>query len=325
MQRRLAERVREADLDAKDRNKEQEELEELRNKIFSGEYENPSQEYERAKKEHEKLYRPQIIIDVNMETLQRKERAREKRLAERRYSHNLHDYEHQDYIRDHEHKRYGNGAEEENGGGGIGHKVNSIPEDHHRLVQRESFENISNDAIDLVHNAESTGSNRHFHYNRPPTDPQEREQQYHGSGSTDIGLPPSGTHASPSLHTISGNHSLPHHHQQKSQPQHHRHHHHNHSPHSQSPFLANSGVPVPPQSTEIDLGSITSAASAAPVGPVISMHLGSANIKKKRIEGTADVFNNDEDNEDVSNTRRRKLVPLGKQSNQEIDSFFLNF
>lgn len=78
MQRRLAERVREADLDAKDRNKEQEELEELKNKIFSGEFENPSQEYERARKEHEKLYRPQIIIDVNLENMQRKEKDQER-------------------------------------------------------------------------------------------------------------------------------------------------------------------------------------------------------------------------------------------------------
>lgn len=78
LQRRLGDRVREADLDAKDRNKEQEELEELRNKIFSGEYENPSQEYERAKKEHENLYKPQILIDVNLENIQRKEREKER-------------------------------------------------------------------------------------------------------------------------------------------------------------------------------------------------------------------------------------------------------
>lgn len=78
LQRRLGDRVREADLDAKDRSKEQEELEELRNKIFSGEYENPTQEYERAKKEHEKLYKPHILIDVNLENLKRKEREKER-------------------------------------------------------------------------------------------------------------------------------------------------------------------------------------------------------------------------------------------------------
>lgn len=48
LQRRLAERVREADLDSKDRNKEQEELDELKNKIFSGEYDNPTLEFEKV-------------------------------------------------------------------------------------------------------------------------------------------------------------------------------------------------------------------------------------------------------------------------------------
>lgn len=48
MQRRLAERVREADLDSKDRNKEQEELDELKNKIFAGEYDNPTAEFEKV-------------------------------------------------------------------------------------------------------------------------------------------------------------------------------------------------------------------------------------------------------------------------------------
>lgn len=48
MARRLAERSREQENDNKDRIKEKEELEELRNKIFSGEYENPTQEFERV-------------------------------------------------------------------------------------------------------------------------------------------------------------------------------------------------------------------------------------------------------------------------------------
>lgn len=48
LQRRLGDRVREADFDAKDRAREQEELEELKSKIFNGEYENPTQEYERV-------------------------------------------------------------------------------------------------------------------------------------------------------------------------------------------------------------------------------------------------------------------------------------
>lgn len=48
LQRRLAERVREADQDSKDRNKEQEELDELKNKIFAGEYDNPTLEFEKV-------------------------------------------------------------------------------------------------------------------------------------------------------------------------------------------------------------------------------------------------------------------------------------
>lgn len=49
LQRRLADRVREADADGKDRQREQEELEELKAKIFSGEFDNPTQEYEKVK------------------------------------------------------------------------------------------------------------------------------------------------------------------------------------------------------------------------------------------------------------------------------------
>lgn len=86
LQRRLAERVREADLDGKDRNKEQEELEELKNKIFSGDYDNPTQEFERLKRQRDDLYKPKILIDVNLEQSQQRERelAREReRDAER--------------------------------------------------------------------------------------------------------------------------------------------------------------------------------------------------------------------------------------------------
>lgn len=61
LQRRLAERVREADLDAKDRQREQEELEELKSKIFNGDYDNPTQEYEKQKRERESLYKPKLF------------------------------------------------------------------------------------------------------------------------------------------------------------------------------------------------------------------------------------------------------------------------
>lgn len=73
LQQRLAERVREADADSKDREKEADELAELKNKIFSGEFENPSQEYEKARREIEKLYEPRILINVNLEAAQRRD------------------------------------------------------------------------------------------------------------------------------------------------------------------------------------------------------------------------------------------------------------
>jgi RNA-binding protein 25 len=49
LQRRLAERVKEAELDTRDRQKEKEEIEELKNRIFSGEHEDPSAEFERVR------------------------------------------------------------------------------------------------------------------------------------------------------------------------------------------------------------------------------------------------------------------------------------
>lgn len=48
MQRRLAERVKEAESDERDRAKEKEEIEELKAKIFSGEYDDPSAEFEKV-------------------------------------------------------------------------------------------------------------------------------------------------------------------------------------------------------------------------------------------------------------------------------------
>lgn len=48
MQRRLADRVKEAEIDSRDRQKEKEEIEELKNRIFSGEHEDPNAEFERV-------------------------------------------------------------------------------------------------------------------------------------------------------------------------------------------------------------------------------------------------------------------------------------
>lgn len=73
LQRRLTERLREADTDAKDREREQDELEELKTKIFTGEYLNPTLEFERQKLERESLYKPKLIIDMNLEASQQRE------------------------------------------------------------------------------------------------------------------------------------------------------------------------------------------------------------------------------------------------------------
>jgi len=48
LQKRLAEREKEIEQDGRDRQREKEELEELKTKIFSEEHEDPSAEFERV-------------------------------------------------------------------------------------------------------------------------------------------------------------------------------------------------------------------------------------------------------------------------------------
>jgi RNA-binding protein 25 len=52
LQRRLAEREKEIEQDGRDRQREKEELEELKNKIFSEEHDDPSAEFERVSTSH---------------------------------------------------------------------------------------------------------------------------------------------------------------------------------------------------------------------------------------------------------------------------------
>lgn len=73
LQRRLSDRLREADADATDRVREQEEMEELRTNIFTGQYKDPTLEFERRKTEMENLYKPKLLIDVNLEASQQRE------------------------------------------------------------------------------------------------------------------------------------------------------------------------------------------------------------------------------------------------------------
>lgn len=48
LQKRVSERLKEAEMDSRDRLKEKEEIEELKNRIFSGEHEDPSAEFEKV-------------------------------------------------------------------------------------------------------------------------------------------------------------------------------------------------------------------------------------------------------------------------------------
>uniref|UniRef100_A0A8D8U9P5 Uncharacterized protein n=1 Tax=Cacopsylla melanoneura TaxID=428564 RepID=A0A8D8U9P5_9HEMI len=84
MQRRLDERVKEMESDAKDRQKEKEELEDLRAKIFSSQNKNPDEEYRKVLKARENLYKPRILVEVNTAELQAKQHAKEMELQEQR-------------------------------------------------------------------------------------------------------------------------------------------------------------------------------------------------------------------------------------------------
>lgn len=93
----MADRLAEADADMKDKEEERDELEKLKSEIFSGKYENPSQEFERKKQEMEQRYKPKILIDLNLEENQQREqefqrekaremdraKARERRMAQK--------------------------------------------------------------------------------------------------------------------------------------------------------------------------------------------------------------------------------------------------
>lgn len=70
---RMADRLEEADADLKDKEEEREELEKLKSEIFSGKYDNPTQEFERQKMEMEERYKPKILIDLNLEENQQRE------------------------------------------------------------------------------------------------------------------------------------------------------------------------------------------------------------------------------------------------------------
>lgn len=80
----MADRLAEADSDLKDREEERDELEKLKEEIFSGKYDNPSQEFERKKQEMEERYKPKIFVGANTEENQH-EQEKSSRGEKRRY------------------------------------------------------------------------------------------------------------------------------------------------------------------------------------------------------------------------------------------------
>lgn len=256
LQRRLTERLREADLDAKDRNKEHEELEELKNKIFSGEYDNPTQEFERLKKQREDLYKPKILIDVNLEQSKQRERELERereRDAERQKV--------KDRERAHK-ERYVIAQASRELAAVNAEPIDSTDSSNDGGHFEDDFNNDNGHAFG--NNERHRSSSRHGHHNTS-------DRVSRGSESRD-------THLSNNYSQNDDDHRS--------------------SIHSERSFNS-------PPLGQGDRRPGTPSMSA----PVISLNLG-ANAKKKRLE-VKDIFNNDDDAEDVNGTKRRKLVPLG--------------
>lgn len=253
LQRRLTERLREADLDAKDRNKEHEELEELKNKIFSGEYDNPTQEFERLKKQREDLYRPKILIDVNLE--QSKQRERE---LERERERDVERQKVRDRERAHKERYVIAQASRELAA------VNAEPIDSTDSSNDGGhFDDGNNDHDVVVANDRHHGNSRHGHHNSDRNNRGSESRDNYSQNDDDVRS----------------------------------------SIHSERSFNS-------PPVGDRRPGTPSMAA------PVISLNLG-ANAKKKRLE-VKDIFNNDDDSEDINGSKRRKLVPLGKLNNNPV-------
>lgn len=243
LQRRLADRCREAELDAKDRNNEQEELDELKAKIFSGEFDNPTEEFERAKRQREELYRPKILIDVNLEQSQQRERELE-RERER-------DIERQ-IVKDRERLQ----------------KERYIVAQASRELAAVNAEPIESDSSNDNDNFDSTGiSNNGSKYGSPRYSNNDRTS-LRDSESRDSHM----NHIPPDDDSRASTHSIA----------------------SMSPSNHGTGGPYTPPISQT----------------FVSLNLGAANAKKKKLE-VKDIFNNDDDSEDLNGPKRRKLVPLG--------------
>ncbi|XP_037049095.1 RNA-binding protein 25 isoform X2 [Bradysia coprophila] len=251
LQRRLAERVREADLDAKDRNKEQEELEDLKAKIFSGEFENPTQEFERLKREREELYKPKILIDVNLEQSLQREREIGRELEREKERKNVKDRERL------QKERY-------------------VVAQASRELAAVNAEPIESDSSNDDHFNSAGASNNGSKYGSPTRHSNNDRGSHRDSESRDSHT----NHFPPDDDSRASMHSIG----------------------SASPSNNDSGHPYTPPISQ----------------PIISLNLGAANAKKKKLE-VKDIFNNDDDSEDLNGPKRRKLVPLDYEdaSNQK--------
>lgn len=262
LQRRLAERVREADLDGKDRNKEQEELEDLKAKIFSGEYENPTQEFERLKREREEMYKPKILIDVNLEQSQQRERELDREL-EREKERKI--------VKDRERLQ----------------KERYVVAQASRELAAVNAEPIESDSSNDDHFDSAAVSNNGSKYGSPTRNSNNDRISHRDSESRDSHMNhfPPDDDSRASMHSIGSN----------------------------SPSNNDSGHPYTPPISQ----------------PIISLNLGAANAKKKKLE-VKDIFNFDDDSEDVNGPKRRKLVPLGNLiifvqilSNFQLSDYYL--
>lgn len=243
LQRRLAERVREADLDAKDRNKEQEELEDLKAKIFSGEFENPTQEFERLKREREELYKPKILIDVNLEQSKQRERELDRELEREKERKNVKDRERL------QKERYV-----------VAQASRELAAVNAEPIESDSSNDDHFDSAGVSNNGSKYGSpNRHSNNDRV----SHRDSESRDSHMNHF---PPDDDSRASMHSIGSN----------------------------SPSNNDSGHPYTPPISQ----------------PIISLNLGAATAKKKKLE-VKDIFNNDDDSEDLNGPKRRKLVPLG--------------
>lgn len=326
LQRRLAERVREADADSKDRNKEQEELDELKNKIFSGEYDNPTLEFEKAKKEREDLYKPKILIDVNLEQSQQRERELERermREIERQRAKERERMNKERYVLAQASRELAS--------------VDAEPIESDSSGQ-DNFNSPAGSALQAANSSTSNGpgsgsasimdgmanSNHHHHHHHHP----HHHHQHHGHhNATEQRVASAGQHpphagsetrdsfglmghgsvgtaahggSGGMLDDDSSRHSM------RSNSQH--------------------GIPESPEAnSNSEMNSISDKSShhhhqqllpqQSTVGPTISLNL-NVNAKKKKLE-MKDVFNSlDDDTEESNGPKKRKLVPLGKHTLQ---------